>query len=118
MGKIQEIENLNRYGRQEVEDQIPQVISKDKQFNSFKDFKSIVLLWGEKISKVIATEDVKTAPQFVRPLPGNIGEIEEGTPLHLECQVVPLNDNTLSITWLREGKPIPTGILNLHYDIV
>uniref|UniRef100_A0A183D0T1 Ig-like domain-containing protein n=1 Tax=Gongylonema pulchrum TaxID=637853 RepID=A0A183D0T1_9BILA len=42
-------------------------------------------------------------------LPGDIGEVEEGEPLHLECQIVPVSDNTLQIYWLKDGKPIPTG---------
>ncbi|VDK72603.1 unnamed protein product [Litomosoides sigmodontis] len=74
LGKIHQIENLNKYGRQEVEDKGPQ-----------------------------------GPPYFTIPLPGNIGEVEEGEPLHLECQITPINDNTLSINWLKDGKPIPTG---------
>lgn len=42
-------------------------------------------------------------PQFVQPLPGNVGEVEEGRPLHMECQVRPTGDNTLTITWLKDG---------------
>lgn len=74
LGKIHQIENLNKYGRQEVEDKGPQ-----------------------------------TPPYFTKSLPGDIGEVEEGQPLHLECQITPINDNTLYINWLRDGKPIPTG---------
>ncbi|VDK66159.1 unnamed protein product, partial [Onchocerca ochengi] len=74
LGKIHQIENLNKYGRQEVEDKGPQ-----------------------------------EPPCFVKPLPGDIGEVEEGEPLHLECQITPVNDNTLHICWLKDGKPIPTG---------
>ncbi|MCP9264543.1 hypothetical protein DINM_022655 [Dirofilaria immitis] len=74
LGKIHQIENLNKYGRQEVEDKGPQ-----------------------------------GPPCFVKPLPGDIGEVKEGEPLHLECQITPVNDNTLHIYWLKDGKPIPTG---------
>ncbi|OZC07058.1 hypothetical protein X798_05950 [Onchocerca flexuosa] len=74
LGKIHQIENLNKYGRQEVEDKGPQ-----------------------------------RPPCFVKPLPGDIGEVEEGEPLHLECQITPVNDSTLHICWLKDGKPIPTG---------
>lgn len=49
------------------------------------------------------------APQFVQPLPGDVGEIEEGEPLHLECKVEPQGDNTLKISWLRDGAPLPHG---------
>ncbi|VDN06754.1 unnamed protein product [Thelazia callipaeda] len=48
-------------------------------------------------------------PRFTKLLPDDIGTVEEGEPLHLECQVIPVNDNTLSIHWLKNGKPIPTG---------
>ncbi|VDK45179.1 unnamed protein product [Anisakis simplex] len=74
LNKIQEIENLNKYGRAEIEDQQPQ-----------------------------------GPPQFIQMLPGNIGEVEEGQPLHMECQVRPIGDNTLTISWLKDGHPIPTG---------
>ncbi|VDO27823.1 unnamed protein product [Haemonchus placei] len=49
------------------------------------------------------------APVFVVPLAADMGEVEEGEPIHLECQVKPINDNTLKVTWLRNGAPIPHG---------
>ncbi|KHJ80883.1 immunoglobulin I-set domain protein, partial [Oesophagostomum dentatum] len=49
------------------------------------------------------------APVFVVPLEADMGEVEEGEPIHLECQVKPTNDNTLKVTWLRNGAPIPHG---------
>uniref|UniRef100_A0A183EMB0 Ig-like domain-containing protein n=1 Tax=Gongylonema pulchrum TaxID=637853 RepID=A0A183EMB0_9BILA len=52
---------------------------------------------------------IQEPPQFTKALPGDIGEVEEGEPLHLECQIVPVSDNTLQIYWLKDGKPIPTG---------
>jgi hypothetical protein len=36
---------------------------------------------------------LQTAPQFIQPLPGNLGEIEEGEFLHLEAKVEPVGDN-------------------------
>ncbi|KHN75380.1 Titin [Toxocara canis] len=74
LGEIHEIENLNKYGRTEIEDRKPE-----------------------------------GPPRFVQSLPGNIGEVEEGHPLHMECQVRPTGDNTLTITWLKDGHSIPTG---------
>lgn len=41
----------------------------------------------------------KIAPRFVVPLAGAMGEIGEGAPIHLECQVEPTNDNQLQIQW-------------------
>ncbi|KJH46032.1 immunoglobulin I-set domain protein [Dictyocaulus viviparus] len=49
------------------------------------------------------------APVFIVPLEADMGEVEEGEPIHLECQVKPINDNTLKVTWLRNGAPIPHG---------
>ncbi|CAJ0586229.1 unnamed protein product, partial [Mesorhabditis spiculigera] len=48
-------------------------------------------------------------PQFILQLPGDLGEVEESEPLHLECQVRPYNDNSLKVYWLRDGRPLPTG---------
>nr|CAD2187171.1 unnamed protein product [Meloidogyne enterolobii] len=64
----------------------------------------------ENLQKFIRTEipDYEpTAPHFVQPLNGNMGEIEEGEPLHLECSVAPVGDNQLRIHWLRNGQPLP-----------
>ncbi|KAK0408252.1 hypothetical protein QR680_003855 [Steinernema hermaphroditum] len=72
LGKIIELESLDKYGKKEVEDVGPQ-----------------------------------SGPQFVQPLPGDIGEVEEGLPLHLECKVEPTGDNSLKIVWLKDGQPIP-----------
>uniref|UniRef100_A0A1I7XKV9 Titin n=1 Tax=Heterorhabditis bacteriophora TaxID=37862 RepID=A0A1I7XKV9_HETBA len=47
----------------------------------------------------IYEEPEKVAPRFVIPLNGNMGEIHEGTAIHLECQVEPTNDNQLSVQW-------------------
>uniref|UniRef100_A0A1I7XKA0 Titin n=1 Tax=Heterorhabditis bacteriophora TaxID=37862 RepID=A0A1I7XKA0_HETBA len=74
LGKIDYLENQNKYGRKEIEELGPEM-----------------------------------APVFVVPLQADMGEVEEGEPIHLECQVKPINDNTLKITWLRNGAPIPHG---------
>uniref|UniRef100_A0A0N5ALN5 Immunoglobulin I-set domain protein n=1 Tax=Syphacia muris TaxID=451379 RepID=A0A0N5ALN5_9BILA len=49
------------------------------------------------------------APSFAQLLESDLGEIEEGTPVHLECQVRPVGDNTLTVIWLKDGKPLATG---------
>ncbi|ETN87097.1 hypothetical protein NECAME_01255 [Necator americanus] len=74
LDKINYLENLDKYGRREIEDHGPDM-----------------------------------APVFVVPLEADMGEVEEGEPIHLECQVKPINDNTLKVTWLRNGAPIPHG---------
>lgn len=60
----------------------------------------------------------QSAPQFVRPLPGDIGEVEEGATLHLECQIAPVSDNTMQIYWLKDGKPIPTGVYFIGFFLI
>ncbi|CAD5225983.1 unnamed protein product [Bursaphelenchus okinawaensis] len=50
-----------------------------------------------------------SSPVFVQQLPGNIGEIEENTALHLECKVEPFGDDTLSIQWFHNGLPLKQG---------
>ncbi|KIH53561.1 immunoglobulin I-set domain protein, partial [Ancylostoma duodenale] len=47
----------------------------------------------------IYEEPEKMAPRFVVPLPGALGEVPEGTPIHFECQVEPTNDNQLTVQW-------------------
>uniref|UniRef100_A0A158P8T2 Titin n=1 Tax=Angiostrongylus cantonensis TaxID=6313 RepID=A0A158P8T2_ANGCA len=74
LDKINYLESMEKYGRQEIEDHGPDM-----------------------------------APVFVVPLEADMGEVEEGEPIHLECQVKPINDNTLKVTWLRNGAPIPHG---------
>ncbi|KAI6199682.1 hypothetical protein M3Y96_00652800 [Aphelenchoides besseyi] len=74
LSKIEYLENLNKYAREEVVDFQP-----------------------------------KAAPSFVQPLPSDLGELEEGQPLHLECQIEPINDNTLTIQWLHNGRPLPSA---------
>ncbi|VDO67652.1 unnamed protein product [Heligmosomoides polygyrus] len=74
LDKINYLENLDKYGRREIEEHGPDM-----------------------------------APMFVVPLEADMGEVEEGEPIHLECQVKPINDNTLKVTWLRNGAPIPHG---------
>uniref|UniRef100_A0A915DZ78 Ig-like domain-containing protein n=1 Tax=Ditylenchus dipsaci TaxID=166011 RepID=A0A915DZ78_9BILA len=72
LGKIEYLENLNKFAREEIFDIEP-----------------------------------TSGPQFVEPLPGNAGEIEEGDPIHLECKVEPVGDNSLRVYWLRDGNPLP-----------
>ncbi|TKR69858.1 hypothetical protein L596_021954 [Steinernema carpocapsae] len=72
LGKIIELESMDKYGRKEVEDVGPQ-----------------------------------SGPKFIQPLPGNVGEVEEGSPLHLECKVEPVGDNSMKIIWLKDGQPLP-----------
>jgi titin len=48
-----------------------------------------------------------SGPQFVQGLSSDTMEIEEGEPVHLECKVEPISDNSLKIEWLKDGRPIP-----------
>ncbi|KIH44190.1 hypothetical protein ANCDUO_25792, partial [Ancylostoma duodenale] len=57
----------------------------------------------------IYEEPEKMAPRFVVPLPGALGEVPEGTPIHFECQVEPTNDNQLTVQWYHNGVPLANG---------
>uniref|UniRef100_A0A913I9R6 Ig-like domain-containing protein n=1 Tax=Strongyloides stercoralis TaxID=6248 RepID=A0A913I9R6_STRER len=72
--KIEYIENLNKYAKEEIADII-----------------------------------INDAPVFIQPLPSDIGEIEEGLPLHMEAKIEPVNDNSLKIVWLKDDKPLPSA---------
>ena len=49
---------------------------------------------------------LQSGPRFVQPLAGDLGEIEEGAPLHLECRCEPTQDSTLRVYWLHNNRPI------------
>uniref|UniRef100_A0A914H0K8 Ig-like domain-containing protein n=1 Tax=Globodera rostochiensis TaxID=31243 RepID=A0A914H0K8_GLORO len=70
LSKIEYLEGLDKYPRQEIPDYEP------------------------------------TAPKFVQPLAGDLGEVEEGEPLRFECTYEPVGDNQLHIFWLRDGQPL------------
>ncbi|CAI4222564.1 unnamed protein product [Auanema sp. JU1783] len=54
-------------------------------------------------------EAEKVPPKFVTPLASSLGEIPEGAPIHLECQVEPTNDNQLTVQWYHNGAPLANG---------
>uniref|UniRef100_A0A8R1HM90 Ig-like domain-containing protein n=1 Tax=Caenorhabditis japonica TaxID=281687 RepID=A0A8R1HM90_CAEJA len=62
----------------------------------------------EKLEPVDA-EPEKIAPKFVVPLNSSLGELQEGVPIHLECQVEPTNDNQLTVQWYHNGQPLANG---------
>uniref|UniRef100_A0A0N5C356 Ig-like domain-containing protein n=1 Tax=Strongyloides papillosus TaxID=174720 RepID=A0A0N5C356_STREA len=72
--KIEYIENLNKYGKEEIADIV-----------------------------------INDAPVFIQPLPADIGEIEEGLPLHMEAKIEPVGDNSMKIIWLKDDKPLPSA---------
>lgn len=74
-------------------------MTRNKRINRFLYYSNIKLSYLFTI--------FKSGPQFVQPLPSDFGQIEEGEPLHLECKVEPLGDNTLQIYWLRDSHPLP-----------
>ena len=47
-------------------------------------------------------------PHFVQELVAE-HEVEEGLPLHLECKVEPISDNSLKVEWFKDGRPLPHG---------
>jgi titin len=56
-----------------------------------------------------ATDDVvvQQAPQFTKPL-HNV-DIIEGTNVHLECRLQPVNDSSMRVEWFVNGRPIRVG---------
>lgn len=49
------------------------------------------------------------APHFVVELPSKLPEFQEGSPVHLEAQIEPTNDNQLFIEWIFNGLPLSNG---------
>jgi hypothetical protein len=56
-----------------------------------------------------AEEDqfVAEKPQFGRPLRN--ASVNEGTPVHLEATLIPVNDPTMKVEWYCNGRPVPQG---------
>ncbi|XP_026832432.1 titin isoform X1 [Drosophila erecta] len=46
-------------------------------------------------------------PQFGRPLRN--AKVNEGSPVHLEATLIPVNDPTMKVEWYCNGRPIQTG---------
>ena len=56
--------------------------------------------------KTVETTDVKPPkPEFVKPL-ADLGDMAEGSNIHLEAQVNPVSDHTMNIEWFKDGKAI------------
>merc|ERR1712223_2297961 len=55
--------------------------------------------------RVEVVEVKTTKPEFVKPL-ADLGDMAEGSNIHLEAQVNPVSDHTMSIEWFKDGKPI------------
>lgn len=51
-------------------------------------------------------EEPKGAPQIVTPLPPSLDKIHETQTLHLEAQILPVNDPSLKIEWFHDGAPL------------
>ena len=50
---------------------------------------------------------ISEKPQFGRPLRN--ANVIEGTPVHLEATLTPVNDPTMKVEWYCNGRPIPQG---------
>ncbi|CAJ0920993.1 unnamed protein product, partial [Mesorhabditis belari] len=64
---------------------------------------------NRQLPQPIEEDAQQVAPRFVVPLAGSMGELVEGVPIHLECQVEPTNDNTLHVQWFHDGAPLANG---------
>ena len=60
----------------------------------------------EQQTKVVEVMEAKPAkPEFVKPLV-DLGQMAEGSNVHLEAQVNPVSDHTMTIDWFKDGKAI------------
>ena len=50
-------------------------------------------------------QEKPTPPEFVKPL-ADLGDLQEGSNVHLEAQVNPVSDHTMNIEWFKDGKAI------------
>uniref|UniRef100_A0A0K8UMS0 Regulatory protein zeste n=1 Tax=Bactrocera latifrons TaxID=174628 RepID=A0A0K8UMS0_BACLA len=57
--------------------------------------------------KVEEDQFLAERPQFGRPLRN--ANVNEGTPVHLEATLTPVNDPTMKVEWYCNGTPIQTG---------
>ena len=55
--------------------------------------------------KIEVVEAKPAAPEFVKPL-NDLGDLQEGSNVHLEAQVNPVSDHTMTIEWFKDGKAI------------
>lgn len=51
----------------------------------------------------------KVKPYFVQPLRDPGHEFKEGSKVHLEARIEPVNDPSLTVAWFCNGKPLKTG---------
>lgn len=65
-------------------------------------------LEGDRQPRKIADDSfVLEKPEFGRPL-RNVA-VQEGKPVHLEATLTPVNDPTMTVEWLKNGRPIQQG---------
>jgi len=65
----------------------------------------------QKLEEPVFKDAVQDTQTFPAPILTHLNDqdIMEGTNAHFECTVEPKNDPTLTITWLKNGKPLETG---------
>lgn len=61
-----------------------------------------------KKEEVLAEEEKPNPPRFVVEIKDNI-DVPEGSPIHFDCRVEPINDSTMRIDWFHNGRPFATG---------
>lgn len=71
-----------------------------------ESLKQVDMRSEQQTRQVIMMEEPKPAkPEFVRPLADLSGQ-HEGSNVHLEAQVNPVSDHTMTIEWFKDGKAI------------
>lgn len=64
---------------------------------------------SHKEPQYIIDEKSKSKPVFVVPFEDPSRPFKEGSRIHLEGRVEPINDDTMKLEWYFNGKPMPTG---------
>lgn len=83
----------------------PNIISDSQQPKSLE---KIVDLERPKPGPEVAPSKTPKPPKFISPLIP-LPDLEEGDSVHLEAQVVPVDDPQMRIEWFRDGKQLSFG---------
>lgn len=61
-----------------------------------------------KKDEILPEEEQPNPPRFIVEIKDNI-DVDEGSAVHFDCRVEPINDPTMRIDWFFNGRPFATG---------
>lgn len=61
-----------------------------------------------KKDEIITEEEKPNPPRFIVEIKDNV-DVPEGSPIHFDCRVEPVNDSSMRIDWFHNGRPLTTG---------